>query len=100
MPLEPCRFPSLHIGLRLVGREELATLELTKSPLDFFGDLVLSLMEPIIFAAQHFQRSPDDLIWIPIGTGLNRLRDRFLVFGAQGNGHTRLSCYCRNFLLP
>ena len=80
--IEPCCFPSLHIGPRLVGREELATLELTKSPLDFSGYLVLLLMEPFIFAAQHFERPPDDLIRIPIGAGLNRLRDRFLVFGA------------------
>jgi hypothetical protein len=89
--IEPCRFPSLHVGLRLVGREELAIFELTKSPLDLFGYLVLSLMEPFIFAAQHFQRSPDDLVWILIGAGLNRLRDRFFVFGAKGNGHTGLS---------
>src|ERR1039457_3228998 len=80
--IEPCRFAFLHVGLRLFRREELATLELTKSPLDLFGYLVPPLMEPLIFAAQHFQRSPDDLIRIPIGAGLNRLRDRFFVFGA------------------
>jgi len=80
-----------HVSLRLVGREELATFELTKSPLDLLGDFVLPLMEPFIFAAQHFERSPDDFIRILIGAGLNRLRDRLFVFRTQGNGHTRLS---------
>ena len=80
--IEPCRFAPLHVGLRLVCGKELATLELTKSPLDLLGYLVLSLMEPFIFAAQYFERSPNDLIRILIGAGLNRSRDRFFVFGA------------------
>ncbi len=68
---------------------------LPKARSNLFGDLILVDKEPRILGAQHFKRPLDDFLGVLVGSGLNRLRDYFLVFGSQRDGDNASSFHCR-----
>src|SRR5579863_6822838 len=74
---QPRGLSLLHLGPRLLRRQEITTLELAESSIQFFGELSLVLNQPRVFSAQHFQRPFDDFVRTLVAPGLNRLGDYF-----------------------